>query len=82
METLHRVTDEAKVTRLAEAIEKNGWQGAPMVADGDLLLTGVHRYAALRQIDRIDLMETIDIRDIVEDYDAKMTELMEEDELE
>lgn len=81
METLHGVTDEAKVQRIAESIERDGWQGAPMVADGDLLLTGVHRYAAMRQLDREDVVErhTIEIRDICPDYDAKVAELMAED---
>ena len=86
MDTLHEVTDKAKVTKLAQQIAQNGWQGAPMVADGDLLITGVHRYAALRELDMEAEAEsgeyTIDIRDLVEDYDTKIEELMTEDEME
>jgi len=84
METLHEVRDTAKVERIAKSIEENGWIGAPMVADGDQLITGVHRYAALRQLDlEHELAEhTIDIRDLVEDYDAKIEEMMTEDEME
>jgi len=81
MDTLHEVRDTAKVERIAKSIEENGWTGAPMVADGDLLITGVHRYAALRELDlEAELDEhTIDIRDLVEDYDAKIEAMMEED---
>ena len=72
MEPLHEVTDQAKVNALAKAIERDGWQGAPLVADGDQLLTGVHRYAALRQLEwgmaQIDEV-TIDIRDIFAEAD-------------
>jgi len=79
MNTLHEVRDTEKVNRLAKAIEENGWQGPPMVADYDCLITGVHRYAALRQLDREAYVEchTIDIRDIVENFDAKIDELMD-----
>jgi len=84
MDTLHEVTDKAKVKRLAADIEANGWQGAPMVADGDLLITGVHRYAALRELGMVAEVDDyiIDIRDLVEDYDAKIEELTTEDEME
>jgi len=84
MDTLHEVRDTEKVQRLAADIEANGWQGAPMVADGDLLITGVHRYAALRELDLEHELDehTIDIRDLVEDYDAKIEELTTEDEME
>lgn len=80
MDTLHKVTDQAKVDRIAKSIEENGWQGAPMVTDGELLLTGVHRYAALCQIDREALVDanTIDIRDICEGYDDQIAEWMED----
>mgnify|MGYP003149437823 CR=1 FL=1 len=81
METLHGVTNPAKVLKIVESIERDGWQGAPMVADGDLLLTGVHRYAALRMLDRAMEVEehTIDIRNICPDYDARVAELIAED---
>lgn len=46
METLHEVRDEAKVIVLAAHIKRHGWQGAPLVVEGDRLLTGTHRYAA------------------------------------
>jgi len=81
MDTLHEVTDPAKAERIAESIELNGWQGAPMVSDGDLLITGVHRYAAMRMLDRnmeVD-QHTIDIRELVENYDEQIAELMADD---
>lgn len=84
MQTLHEVRDTEKVQRIAKSIKENGWVGAPMVADNDLLITGVHRYAALRELDLGHEVEdhTIDIRDLVEDYDAKIEEMMTEDEWE
>ena len=84
MDTLHEVRDTKKVKRIAKSIEENGWIGAPMVADGDLLITGVHRYAALRQLDlEHELADhIIDIRGLVEDYDARIEEMMTEDDME
>lgn len=82
MDTLHEVRDTAKVTRIAKSIEENGWIGAPMVADGELLITGVHRYAALEELDMTMDAERdyiIDIRNLIEDYDAKIEERMSED---
>ena len=80
MDTLHEVTDNEKVRKIAKSIGANGWVGAPMVTDGDLLITGVHRYAALRQIDCEDMLYdvTIPIQDIIEDYDAQIEERMDD----
>ncbi len=78
MRTLHEVTDKAKTRRLATAMERDGWQGSPLVADGDQLITGVHRYYAwTRLLDRLESeIPIIDIRDVFEadglDYDALM----------
>jgi hypothetical protein len=47
MYTYHPVDDKDKVARLAESMETNGWQGAPIVKWGEQqLLTGCHRYNA------------------------------------
>lgn len=77
MGTRHEVTDPTKVAHLIADIATYGWQGAPLVADGEMLLTGVHRSAALKELgwSRADIGEvTIDIRDIFAanglDYDA------------
>lgn len=77
MESLHEVTDTGKVDALVSAIERNGWQGAPMVADGEQLITGVHRYAAMRRLGYADSdMAIVDVRDLFAagglDYDALM----------
>ena len=81
MQTLHEVTDEAKVAQIAESIECDGWQGADLVADGELLLTGVHRYAAMRQLDREQELDRYitDIRDLIADYDEQIDSLMADD---
>ena len=54
MITLHEVTDGEKVERIAASIEANGWQGAPLVKWGDVLITGVHRYAAAQELELRD----------------------------
>lgn len=43
---LHEITDEAKLETLTAAMTSAGWVGAPLVAFGDDLITGTHRYAA------------------------------------
>jgi ParB-like chromosome segregation protein Spo0J len=77
MLTRHEITSHAKVVALVSSIETNGWQGPPLVADGEMLITGVHRSAALRALgwSRAAIDEvTVDIRDIFAanglDYEA------------
>lgn len=66
MEPLHPVRDEQKVEQLAISIKEKGWEGAPLVVwrDLDQLLTGTHRYAAVRSLGWSD--EQIPIIDITE----------------
>lgn len=64
----HEVRDEAKVAALAAAIERDGWQGSPLVVVDDInLITGCHRYAAVRslgwedaEIPTVELAEVFD----------------------
>ena len=47
-------TDPAKNAHLAKIIESisaNGWQGLPLLANGEQLLTGCHRYTACQILD-------------------------------
>lgn len=68
METLHEVRDTAKVRDLEARIERDGWQGSPLVVDGEQLLTGTHRYAACKALGMPDYeIPTIDIRDLFAD---------------
>lgn len=62
----HEVRDQAKKLVIAAHIQRHGWQGAPLVLDGDeTLLTGTHRLAAHRLLELPDYqIPTIDIRDI------------------
>lgn len=65
MNPLHGVTDPAKVSYLAESIALHGWVGPPLVCDGENLLTGVHRYAAWRRLNRPDgELPTVDVADL------------------
>jgi len=65
MDTLHEVRDGAKVIVLAAHIKRHGWQGAPLVVEGEQLLTGTHRYAACKLIEMPDYeIPTIEIADV------------------
>lgn len=65
METLHEVRDGGKMLVLAAHIKRDGWRGAALVADGEQLLTGSHRYPACKLIGMTDgEIPTIDVRDL------------------
>lgn len=66
--TYHEVRDQAKLAELICSMERHGWQGAPLVADGDQLLTGSHRYPAALAAGITP--EVVDIRDICPEWDA------------
>ena len=76
METLHEVRDPAKVEKLVESIKQNGWQGPPLVAWGDQLITGTHRYAAWRELDRFDYdLPTIELDDVFTEAGLDINEI-------
>ena len=81
---LHEVTDSGHVAELAGAMERDGWNGAPVVADYELrscgqdkAYTGVHRLAAWAETGH-DEVPCVWIEDIAEaagiDWDALMDE--------
>lgn len=51
MQTVHEERDGGKTQLLIEDMSVNGWQGCPLVADGDQLITGTHRYIAAQALD-------------------------------
>lgn len=62
---VHEVRNEDKLESLKASMTENGWTGADLVADGDQLLTGSHRYAAWVGIGNDpEELPVIDIRDI------------------
>jgi hypothetical protein len=82
-EPYHGVHDEDKLATLIGNMVLNGWQGAPVVADGDCLITGSHRWHAVKQIERMYeadktdtevLLHVVDIRDIYPEFDDLMDE--------
>ena len=83
MDTLHRVDDLDKARILAASMERDGWQGAPLVTDGNQLITGVHRYHAWTELCERPAFEipTVDIRDVFAeadlDYDTIMAEMID-----
>jgi hypothetical protein len=79
METLHEVRDTGKALVLAAHIKRHGWQGAALVADGEQLLTGSHRYPAAKLVGLTDAeIPTTDVRDLFAgaglDFDATWAE--------
>ncbi len=83
MDTYHEVKDEAKVQALMASMERDGWQGAPLVAEGDQLYTGVHRYTAAQRLGWADYqIPTVDVREIWEalgrDFEAEVAEVIDD----
>jgi hypothetical protein len=78
--TLHEVTDRAKVVTLAHDMIANGWQGAPIVVDSENAFTGVHRIAAVAYALREDGEEIetlyVEISDLCELYGIDWTTLL------
>lgn len=72
--------DADKVNALADSMIENGWMGCPILVYGEELLTGSHRLAALREVERryltgeIDEVPEVLTCDIAED----VTEIVEE----
>lgn len=79
--------DEARVAELVKSMLENGWQGCPILVYGEEILTGSHRLAALKEIERMynedeieDMPEVLeqdvaeDVTDIVEENIAKYIE--------
>lgn len=73
---LHEPEDVAKLDQLAMAMREQGWQGAPLVADGDDLITGAHRHYAWTQlVGRAEFeIPIIDIRELCPEYDEIMAD--------
>lgn len=74
-EPAHEVMEQEKVDRLAEAMERDGWQGPPIVADWalaaagqDRAYTGAHRLAAWREATGTSPVPCVFIEDLAEKY--------------
>ena len=70
--------DDGKVGELVKSMLENGWQGMPILVCGEALLTGSHRLAALRKIDRMIMDDEIeDAAVLEEDIADDVTEIVE-----
>jgi len=79
MRTLHEERDRAKTERIKKSMEKNGWQGVPLVRDGEQLLTGTHRYLAAQELGWGDSdIPMIDLETLYRDAGLDMAELHSE----
>lgn len=78
--TLHEVTDRAKVVTLAHDMIERGWQGAPIVVDSENAFTGVHRIAAVAYALREEGEEIetpfVEISDLCELYGVDWSALL------
>lgn len=77
---VHEVRDTVKYESLVASMEEGGWEGAPLVVDGDQALTGSHRYwaalATYTEIPRIQIEDVCDLFDV--DWTAHREELPSE----
>lgn len=64
----HEIRDIKKLHELVASMRANGWQGAPLVADGEQLITGAHRCVAAQNAGIA--LEVVDIRDIYPEWDV------------
>ena len=76
--TINEVEDE-KVNELVESMLKNGWVGAPILVYGNDLLTGSHRFAALKKINGMVNDGEIEESEVLSQEVAEdVTEIVEE----
>jgi len=83
MNPLHEVRNQEAVKELADNIKENGWQGAPLVIMGEQLITGTHRYYAVKLLEEEgDFLKedipTIEIEEVFEEAGLDFEEIMEE----
>lgn len=72
----HEVRDHKKVAQLMDAMKLRGWQGPPIVVEGDQALTGVHRLAAWRALGFPDFdIPTIELHDVFTEAGLDMDKL-------
>jgi hypothetical protein len=67
----HKVKDIKRYKKLVERMQLHGWQGSPLLADGNELLTGSHRFAAAETAG-IDL-QVVDVRELIPEWDEIST---------
>lgn len=72
--------DETKVNALVKSMLKDGWKGCPLLVYGEELITGSHRFAALKKIDDMVNMGEIDIDEatvLSEEVAENVTEIVD-----
>lgn len=81
METLHTVDNREKVEQIKANLERDGWVGAPLVVDGDQLLTGTHRYTAAKELDWVDYdIPMIEISDLFAEHGLDWNAIMDDED--
>lgn len=79
---LHEVRDRTKVDALTASLTEHGWQGAPILVDGDQAITGAHRIAAvvrLRNSEGIQVrIPRVQVRDLCDQHGVSWDDLLAE----
>ncbi|MFI8977146.1 hypothetical protein ACIGO9_29985 [Nocardia asteroides] len=81
MAPVHAVTDPAKLAALKASMSDTGWQGAPLVADGDQAVTGAHRHAAVVALRAEGIFldfPAVQVADLAAEYDIDWGEIRDE----
>ncbi|MFC4128983.1 ParB N-terminal domain-containing protein [Nocardia rhizosphaerae] len=78
---VHEVQDHAKLAILTESMREHGWQGPPLVIDGDQAITGAHRFAAAENLrgDGIDIrFPVVQVAALADEYGIGWPEIRAE----
>lgn len=79
---LHAAVDRDKLNHLVADIDENGWQGAPLVVDGENAFTGAHRIAAAAKLWNEHSISVeiprVEISDLCEMYGLDWAEMVEQ----
>ena len=69
-EPVNEAYDLEKTKEIKSSIKKHGWVGCPILTYGNVLITGSHRQAALRELDAEDediyFDCAVDVTDIID----------------
>ncbi len=66
---------DGRVRELAEEMRKMGWQGSPLVVNGDQVLSGEERYEAARFLGREDEVPTISLEELFAEAGMDLPEI-------
>lgn len=74
--------EAVKVDRIAESLLRDGWVGAPIVVHEGAMVTGSHRYEALRSagLDYQFDVPTVELADVFAEVDLDLSDAMTDED--